>query len=66
MREKVNPAVEISTIPYEKAYEAGFEDIQRRVPDLSRIRETIGYEPERDLDAIIEDVIGYFRKEARA
>ena len=64
VRNKVDPQVEISTIPYEKAYEAGFEDIQRRVPDLTRIRETIGYEPERNLDAIIDDVIAHFRKES--
>ncbi len=44
---------EIVTIPYTEAYEAGFEDMQRRVPDLTRIRNLIQYQPTVDLDEII-------------
>ena len=40
---------EISLVPYEKAYEEGFEDMQRRVPDLSKLRALTGYEPDLDL-----------------
>ncbi len=47
----------IVTIPYEQAYEAGFEDMPRRVPDLTKIRAAIGYEPTVDLDGILERVI---------
>ena len=61
VREKANPKAEITKISYEEAYEAGFEDIQRRVPDLSRIREAIGYTPTHNLDGIIDKVIDYFR-----
>jgi UDP-glucose 4-epimerase len=52
---------EIVTIPYDQAYETGFEDMPRRVPDTSRIRELIGYEPKVQLDEILEKVIDYFR-----
>jgi UDP-glucose 4-epimerase len=50
----------LSTIeywPYEKAYPAGFEDMQRRVPDTAKIARTIGWQPTRDLTQIITDVI---------
>ncbi len=63
VRAKANPAAEITKISYEEAYEEGFEDIQRRVPDLSRVRATIGYEPTCDLDRIIERVIDHIRSQ---
>jgi UDP-glucose 4-epimerase len=47
----------IELIPYEKAYEEGFEDMRRRIPDITRIRELIGWEPSRSLDDIIREVI---------
>ncbi|HZR22788.1 MAG TPA: NAD-dependent epimerase/dehydratase family protein [Vicinamibacterales bacterium] len=52
----------IKLIPYEEAYESGFEDMPRRVPELSRIRALIGYEPKFGLDDILTQVIDYFRK----
>jgi UDP-glucose 4-epimerase len=48
-------------VPYEEAYEEGFEDMQRRVPDTTRARELIGFEPTADLDEIIQMVIDYQR-----
>jgi UDP-glucose 4-epimerase len=51
----------IVKIPYDQAYEAGFEDMPRRVPDLSKIRAAVGYEPKVGLDEIIERVIAYQR-----
>jgi UDP-glucose 4-epimerase len=51
---------EIVTIPYDEAYEAGFEDMPRRVPDTSRVHELIGYEPKVQLDEILERVIEHF------
>jgi len=47
----------IVTIPYEEAYEAGFEDMPRRVPELSKIHALIGYEPAVGLDEIIRRVV---------
>ena len=52
----------IKLIPYDQAYESGFEDMPRRVPDLSRVNALIGYEPKNDLDDILTQVIDYFRK----
>ena len=51
----------IQIIPYDQAYEAGFEDMPRRVPDISKIRDMIGYEPKLDLDQIIHTVIEHIR-----
>jgi UDP-glucose 4-epimerase len=52
----------IVTIPYDQAYEAGFEDMPRRVPDISRIRALVGYEPQVELDEILTRVIASFRQ----
>jgi len=46
----------IEYIPYEKAYAPGFEDMQRRVPDIGKIKEAIAWQPQRDLAQIISDV----------
>jgi UDP-glucose 4-epimerase len=51
---------EIVTVPYDKAYEEGFEDMPRRVPDLSKLRALTGYEPKVHLDEILDNVIDYF------
>ena len=48
-------------VPYEQAYEKGFEDMARRVPDITRIHQTIGWTPERSLDDIILDVASSLR-----
>src|SRR5260370_24107625 len=47
----------IVLIPYEKAYKDGFEDMMRRVPDLNKISETIGYSPLINLDEILLSTI---------
>jgi len=51
----------IQYVPYDEAYEAGFEDMPRRVPDISKVRELIGYEPTLGLDEIIRTVIEHTR-----
>jgi UDP-glucose 4-epimerase len=51
----------IEFIPYDKAYEEGFEDMPRRVPDLTKVHKLIGYEPKVQLNEIITKVIHYFR-----
>ncbi|MDD5424711.1 MAG: GDP-mannose 4,6-dehydratase [Candidatus Omnitrophica bacterium] len=52
----------IVKIPYEKAYEEGFEDMERRMPDTTKIRNLIGFKPTADLKDIIEDVVKYTRE----
>ena len=46
----------IKFVPYSEAYPAGFEDMQRRVPDISKIRKSIGWQPKHSLDSIIDSV----------
>ena len=53
---------EIVYVPYEEAYTQKFEDLRRRVPNLSRIREAIEYAPTRDLDAILNELIALARQ----
>ena len=48
---------EIIFVPYAQAYEKGFEDMRRRVPDISKVRKMIGWEPSLGLDDILRDVI---------
>ncbi len=52
----------IVKIPYDEAYEKGFEDMPRRVPDLTKIRRLVGYEPRVSLDEILKRVVEYFRQ----
>lgn len=49
-------------IPYEKAYGSGFEDMNRRTADITKLTETLGFEMEHDLDSILDDVIAYYRE----
>lgn len=52
---------EIQYISYEEAYEEGFEDMRRRVPDLTKIKNLIGYNTKYSLEDIINDVIAYYK-----
>ena len=52
-------------VPYEEAYEEGFEDMERRVPDIGRIRGLTGWEPTRSMDDILNDVIAFERAQPR-
>jgi UDP-glucose 4-epimerase len=54
---------EIVRIPYDQAYETGFEDMPRRVPDISKIKSLIGYEPSVELDEILGRVIEHFQQQ---
>ena len=53
----------IRLVPYDEAYESGFEDMPRRLPDLSKIQSMIGYRPRFSLDDILVHVIEYFRSQ---
>ncbi|MEO8377359.1 MAG: nucleoside-diphosphate sugar epimerase, partial [Candidatus Sumerlaeota bacterium] len=52
-------------IPFEKAYDGDFEDMQRRVPDLSKIHGATGYQPKGSIEKIIGDVIAFERGKLR-
>ena len=53
---------EIVLVPYEEAYEVGFEDMARRAPDIAKIRRLIGYRPGLDLPEMLERVMAYERE----
>lgn len=55
----------ITLIPYEKAYEPGFEDMPRRVPDIRKVQNLIGWQPTIGLGQILDDVIASFRETGR-
>jgi UDP-glucose 4-epimerase len=52
----------IDYIPYEQAYENGFEDLQRRVPDISKAKKLVGFEPKISLEELLKQVIEYFSR----
>jgi nucleoside-diphosphate-sugar epimerase len=61
VRELAGSNSPIKLVPYDEAYESGFEDMPRRVPDLTKIEALIGYRPRYSLDDILTQVIEYFR-----
>jgi len=63
IKDLTKSASTIVRVPYEQAYEARFEDMPRRVPDISNVRELVGYEPTVELDEILQRVIEYFRQQ---
>ncbi|MCC6968429.1 MAG: GDP-mannose 4,6-dehydratase [Nitrospira sp.] len=63
VRDVVRSPSEITLVPYDQAYEEGFEDMGRRVPDLSKIRNLIGYKPTVDLPNIVAQVVEYYRQQ---
>jgi UDP-glucose 4-epimerase len=64
VKERSGSRSPIELVPYERAYEEGFEDMLRRVPDLSKLRALTGYEPRVLLDEVIDRVIAYFTQDA--
>jgi UDP-glucose 4-epimerase len=63
VKERTGSDSEIVYIPYDEAYEQGFEDMPRRMPALSRIRELIGFQPTRSLEEIVDSVIEYLKRQ---
>jgi UDP-glucose 4-epimerase len=61
---RAGSASKIATIPFEQAYDEDFEDMQRRVPDLSKIQSAVGYAPRRPLETIVDDVLASTRAES--
>ena len=61
VKEMTGSSSEIEYIPYEKAYGPSFEDMERRCPNIEKIKNFIGFEPSHDLEAIIQSVIDYFK-----
>ncbi|HEY2673571.1 MAG TPA: NAD-dependent epimerase/dehydratase family protein [Rugosimonospora sp.] len=66
IRERTLSASPVRLIPFEAAYGAGFEDMQRRVPDVTKLRQLIGWTPARTLDDILRDTIAQARLDEAA
>ncbi|MBD3288900.1 NAD-dependent epimerase/dehydratase family protein, partial [candidate division KSB1 bacterium] len=60
VKKTTNSDSEIKYVSYEEAYEEGFEDMSIRVPDLTKIKKLIGYEPKVHIDEILKNVVEYF------
>jgi UDP-glucose 4-epimerase len=63
IKARTNSTSDIVHIPYDQAYEAGFEDMPRRVPDISKVNTLIDYKPTVELDEIVTRVVEYFRQQ---
>ena len=63
IKQMTNSQSEIAHIPYEEAYAEGFEDMLRRMPDVSKLQRHIGFVPATSLDAMLQDVIHWVRTE---
>ena len=61
VKEMTKSQSEITFLPYEKAYEEGFEDMRKRVPDISKIKKAIGYSPRYNIHDILERTIKWFK-----
>ena len=59
VKDRVGSASEIVVVSYDEAYGEGFEDMERRQPDIGKIRGLLGWEPEKSIDQIIDDVVAY-------
>jgi UDP-glucose 4-epimerase len=66
VKERAGSDSPIELISYAEAYGEGFEDMERRQPDTTRIRDAIGWQPERDLDQIIDATIEFARSSGQA
>jgi UDP-glucose 4-epimerase len=60
--EQTNSKSEIVYVPYEEAYGDGFEDMERRVPNIELIKSLVGWEPKRDLSTMISDIADFLKK----
>jgi UDP-glucose 4-epimerase len=57
VKQMTNSSSQILFVPFEEAYEPGFEDMQRRMPDITKLRKLIGYRPTLDLSGMLEAII---------
>ncbi len=63
IKKQLGSSSKIVLVPYDEAYEEGFEDMRRRAPDTSKVHALIGFAPKHDLDGIIRDVADFMRED---
>jgi UDP-glucose 4-epimerase len=61
VQHKTGAASKIVRVPYEEAYDVGFEDLGRRVPDVKKLQDMIGFHPNTPADTIVDRVIAHFK-----
>jgi len=66
VKAKTNSESPLRYIPYDEAYEEGFEDMHRRVPDISKIGALVNFRPSRNTEEIVASVVDYFRAQAES
>jgi len=59
---RVDPRVSLKFLPYAEAYGGDFEDVRRRVPDLTQLEKTLGFKPSLPLGEILDDIIRHKKK----
>jgi UDP-glucose 4-epimerase len=64
VKELTDSESEIVFVPYDEAYEEGFEDMPRRIPDTTKVNKLVGFKPEKRLDEILQAVIDFYSGEA--
>jgi nucleoside-diphosphate-sugar epimerase len=62
VKTRTGSASEIVMVPYDQAYEQGFEDMRRRMPDTAKITKLTGWNPDKTLDQTLDEVIAYFKQ----
>jgi UDP-glucose 4-epimerase len=66
VKNRTGSASEITFIPYQQAYNGGFEDMRQRIPDIQKIRRVTGWQPEISLAKTLDEIIEYFRRQPAA
>ena len=66
MKQRTKSNSPITHVPYDQAYEPGFEDMPRRVPALGKLEGLTGFRPATSLDEIVDGVVAYFREKQEA
>ncbi len=61
VKQRTGSSSEIVRVPYGEAYEVGFEDMLRRMPDIRKVQQALGWQPEKSLDQTLDEVIAYVR-----
>jgi len=65
VKQITNSSSEIIYVPYDEAYETGFEDMKRRIPDITKANKLIGFKPTKDIDFIIKSIIEWVKSGGR-
>jgi len=66
VKQRTSSSSPIEFVPYDQAYEPGFEDMMRRVPSVDKLHALTGFRPQTSLNEIIDRVTAYFRQKEEA